>query len=68
MTACSGIVVHATHDAQVLDNVAYNVAGHCYYLEDGVEERNVFEHNLAAFIHPIGPTARGATVVRRKGD
>ncbi len=37
----------------VFGNVGFNVHGHCYYLEDGVEERNVLERNLAAYVHPI---------------
>lgn len=35
------------------------VHGHCYYLEDGVEERNTFERNLAAHIHPINVAGSG---------
>jgi hypothetical protein len=30
----------------VKDNVAYNTNGHCYFLEDGGEEYNTFDHNL----------------------
>lgn len=30
-----------------------------YYLEDGVEERNVLERNLAAYIHPINTAGSG---------
>lgn len=29
--------------------------GHCFFLEDGVEEENVFEYNQAAYVHPLGP-------------
>lgn len=39
--------------------IATTVPGHCYYLEDGVEERNVFERNLAAFVHPINVAGSG---------
>ncbi|KAL1511579.1 hypothetical protein AB1Y20_006373 [Prymnesium parvum] len=48
------VVVHATHEASVLRNVAFDVTGHCFYLESGYEENNTIGHNLAAFIHPIG--------------
>ena len=39
--------------------MAFNVSGHCYYLEDGVEEHNNFEYNLAVHIKPIFESARG---------
>jgi hypothetical protein len=34
------VSIHGTNGVQVLRNVAYNVRGHCYYLEDGVEENS----------------------------
>jgi hypothetical protein len=37
-------------------DVAYDITGNCYYLEDGVEENNIFEHNLGAYIHTMGIT------------
>jgi hypothetical protein len=40
-------------------NVGFNIPGHCFYLEDGVEERNVMERNLAAFVHPIQTAGSG---------
>lgn len=52
-------VVHGTSDAQILRNIAFNVNGHCFYLEDGVEEGNTFGQNLGAYIHPIGAPASG---------
>ena len=39
--------------------MAFNVSGHCYYLEDGVEEHNNFEYNLAVLIKPILESATG---------
>ena len=51
------VSVHGTHAVTVSRNVAYDAIGHCYYLEDGVEENNVFEYNLAAFVHPLGKMA-----------
>eukprot|EP01137_Pigoraptor_chileana_P015723 Opistho-2@5312 len=53
------VVVHGTDNATVARNVAFDVQGHCYYLEDGVEENNVFEFNLGAFIHTIFRAAAG---------
>jgi hypothetical protein len=42
------LVIHATHNVTVFDNIAYNNFGHCYFLEDGFEQDNVFERNLGA--------------------
>eukprot|EP00054_Salpingoeca_dolichothecata_P006921 m.40545 g.40545 ORF g.40545 m.40545 type:complete len:1482 (+) comp16757_c0_seq1:29-4474(+) len=52
-------VVHGTSGSLVQDNVAYDVSGSAFYLEDGVEEENVFADNLAAFVHPIYRAAQG---------
>ena len=41
-------------------SVAYDVIGYCYYLEDGVEEANVIEYNLAAHVHFMGSPARSS--------
>jgi hypothetical protein len=54
-----GFVVHGTNHTRVARNVAFNVSGSCFYLEDGVEEHNVFEYNLAAHVHPIYRPANG---------
>jgi hypothetical protein len=53
------VSIHGTHDVNVSRNVAYDVEGHCFYLEDGVEERNTFAFNLAALVHPIYENAMG---------
>ncbi|CAE7481070.1 rliB, partial [Symbiodinium sp. CCMP2456] len=45
--------VHGTSNSRVSRNVAYDVSGSAYYLEDGVEEDNLFDYNLAAFVHII---------------
>jgi hypothetical protein len=37
----------------VLRNVAFDVTGHCYYLEEGVEENNTIAYNLASYVHVI---------------
>ena len=46
--------VHGTSSARVSRNVAYDIQGSAYYLEDGSEESNIFEYNLAAYVHLIG--------------
>ncbi len=49
-------VIHRTDNAIVSRNVAYDVFGHCYYIEDGVERGNEISFNLAARIKIMGPT------------
>ena len=45
--------VHGTNHSLIQRNIAFNVYGMCYYLEDGVEENVTMTYNLASFIHPI---------------
>ncbi len=41
----------------VTKNVGFDVIGHCYFCsEDGIEENNTISYNLAAYVHPLGPT------------
>jgi len=40
------VAVHATDYVHVADNVAYDVMGHAFFLEDGNERHNVIEGNL----------------------
>jgi len=47
------ISIHGSHNTTVSENVAYDINGYCYYLEDGVEEDNTISFNLAAHIHPV---------------
>jgi len=51
------ISIHGTHYTEVSENVAYDVTGFCYYLEDGIEHHNKIAFNLGAHIHMIGPEA-----------
>jgi hypothetical protein len=48
------VTLHGTHNATISQNVAYDAIGHCFYMEDGVEEDNLLEFNLAAHVHVIG--------------
>ena len=41
------VTVHGTNDVHVENNVTYNIVGHCFFLEDGIEHGNEFVHNLA---------------------
>ena len=49
------VSVHGTNFLNVKENVAFDVTGYCYYLEDGVEHHNTISFNLAAHIHLLGP-------------
>ncbi|XP_078677557.1 cell surface hyaluronidase CEMIP2-like isoform X3 [Branchiostoma floridae x Branchiostoma belcheri] len=40
------VTIHGTHGLLVQDTVGYETLGHCYFLEDGAEQRNVLDHNL----------------------
>ena len=44
----------------VQDVVGYNTFGHGFFIEDGIEENNVIEHNLGILVKPgiILPTDR----------
>eukprot|EP01125_Pyxidicula_operculata_P020153 TRINITY_DN7392_c0_g1_i1.p1 TRINITY_DN7392_c0_g1~~TRINITY_DN7392_c0_g1_i1.p1 ORF type:complete len:1411 (+),score=306.06 TRINITY_DN7392_c0_g1_i1:3-4235(+) len=53
------VTVHATHELEITRNVAFDVTGHTYYLEDGVEENNTLAYNLAVYVHVIGKPAAG---------
>ena len=57
------ISIHNTFDLTVTRNTAFDIIGHAFYLESGVEERNHIEHNLVAHVHQIeGPVIMGCTL------
>eukprot|EP01113_Clastostelium_recurvatum_P021132 TRINITY_DN2500_c0_g2_i1.p1 TRINITY_DN2500_c0_g2~~TRINITY_DN2500_c0_g2_i1.p1 ORF type:complete len:464 (+),score=89.00 TRINITY_DN2500_c0_g2_i1:87-1478(+) len=39
--------IHGTSGVKLTENTAYNAIGHCYFLEDGVEENNTISFNQA---------------------
>eukprot|EP00931_Biecheleriopsis_adriatica_P101107 TRINITY_DN76319_c0_g1_i1.p1 TRINITY_DN76319_c0_g1~~TRINITY_DN76319_c0_g1_i1.p1 ORF type:complete len:1365 (+),score=211.34 TRINITY_DN76319_c0_g1_i1:65-4096(+) len=45
--------IHGTSGSRASRNVAYDIMGSAYYLEDGIEENNLFEFNLAALVNII---------------
>lgn len=53
--------IHGTHNTLVTRNVAFNTKGHCYYMEDGVEENNTISFNLAAKVAVIGAPVNAIT-------
>lgn len=47
--------IHGTHGVRLAENTAYDAIGNCFYLsENGVEENNTIQYNLAAHVHVIG--------------
>ena len=40
------VTVHGTHNTVVADNVCFKHVGHGFFLEDGIEQGNLFDHNL----------------------
>ena len=48
------MTVHGTNDLRIENNVTYNIVGHCFFMEDGIESGNEFVKNLAIQVkcHP----------------
>uniref|UniRef100_A0A7M4FDZ0 Cell migration inducing hyaluronidase 1 n=1 Tax=Crocodylus porosus TaxID=8502 RepID=A0A7M4FDZ0_CROPO len=46
------ITVHGSNGLLVKDVVGYDTLGHCFFTEDGPEERNTFDHCLGLLIKP----------------
>ena len=44
------VTVHAVNNLLVENNVAYNIMGHAYFLEDGVETGTIIQDNLGVFV------------------
>ena len=45
------LTAHACHNLTVTRNVAYNVLGHQFFIEDGVETRNKYTENVGLMAH-----------------
>uniref|UniRef100_A0AAY4CTR8 hyaluronoglucosaminidase n=1 Tax=Denticeps clupeoides TaxID=299321 RepID=A0AAY4CTR8_9TELE len=58
------VTVHGTNGLLIRDTVGYDTLGHCFFLEDGIEQRNTFFHNLGLVTRPgtILPTDRNDTM------
>ncbi|XP_040051369.2 cell surface hyaluronidase [Gasterosteus aculeatus] len=58
------LTIHATNGLLVKNTVGYDTLGHCFFLEDGIEQRNTFYHNLGLLTRPgtILPTDRNETL------
>ncbi|RYY35104.1 right-handed parallel beta-helix repeat-containing protein, partial [archaeon] len=52
------VTIHGTQGVLIEGNVAYDIAGHAFLLEDGTEWDNVFRNNLAVGVHTKGGAAK----------
>eukprot|EP00058_Branchiostoma_floridae_P009022 XP_002594510.1 hypothetical protein BRAFLDRAFT_124969 [Branchiostoma floridae] len=64
------VTIHGTHGLLVQDTVGYDTLGHCFFLEDGVEQRNVLDHNLGLVTRAgtLLPTDRDDNMCRTMRD
>lgn len=46
------VVITATDNVQIEENVSFRTAGHCFVVEDGLEKRNAFDSNVAIAVRP----------------
>lgn len=51
------VTAHDVFKLLIERNVAFDIIGHAYYLESGVEEENFLMYNFASFVHAIGGPA-----------
>ncbi|KAM3610535.1 uncharacterized protein V6R79_005289 [Siganus canaliculatus] len=58
------LTIHTTNGLLVKNTVGYDTLGHCFFLEDGIEQRNTFFHNLGLLTRPgtLLPTDRNETL------
>ncbi|HEY6814036.1 MAG TPA: G8 domain-containing protein [Croceibacterium sp.] len=51
------VTVHGTNNLQIENNVTFNTVGHCFFMEDGIEQGNRFVRNLGiqTKCHPTMP-------------
>ncbi|KAM6930279.1 cell surface hyaluronidase [Xenentodon cancila] len=58
------LTIHATNGLLVKNTLGYDTLGHCFFLEDGIEQRNTFYHNLGLLTRPgtLLPTDRNETL------
>ncbi|XP_033493349.2 PKHD1 like 1, tandem duplicate 1 [Epinephelus lanceolatus] len=44
------VTIHNTHRLLVEHNVIYNIKGGAFFIEDGIETKNILQYNLAVFV------------------
>lgn len=47
------VTIHGIHDLLVEHNIAYNIRGHAFFIEDGNERNNTIQYNLGINIRPV---------------
>ncbi|XP_004464997.2 cell surface hyaluronidase CEMIP2 [Dasypus novemcinctus] len=64
------ITVHGTNGLLIKDTIGFDTLGHCFFLEDGVEQRNTLFHNLGLLTKPgtLLPTDRNNTMCTTMRD
>ncbi|XP_074022011.1 cell surface hyaluronidase CEMIP2 isoform X2 [Numenius arquata] len=58
------VTVHGTNGLLIKDTIGYDTLGHCFFTEDGIEQRNTFFHNLGLVTKPgtLLPTDRNSSM------
>ncbi|KAL8203263.1 UNVERIFIED_CONTAM: Cell surface hyaluronidase [Gekko kuhli] len=58
------VAIHATNGLLIKDTIGYDTLGHCFFMEDGIEQRNTLFHNLGLVTKPgtLLPTDRNSTM------
>uniref|UniRef100_A0A8C9J1H0 hyaluronoglucosaminidase n=1 Tax=Piliocolobus tephrosceles TaxID=591936 RepID=A0A8C9J1H0_9PRIM len=64
------ITVHGTNGLLIKDTIGFDTLGHCFFLEDGIEQRNTLFHNLGLLTKPgtLLPTDRNNSVCTTMRD
>lgn len=58
------LVVHGTNGVSIKNNICYDIVGHAMFLEDAVEQRNTFDHNL---VLKVRNPAQGQELLKHEG-
>ncbi|XP_074877318.1 cell surface hyaluronidase CEMIP2 isoform X3 [Buteo buteo] len=58
------VTVHGTNGLLIKDTIGYDTLGHCFFTEDGIEQRNTLFHNLGLVTKPgtLLPTDRNSSM------
>uniref|UniRef100_A0A4X2KBB3 hyaluronoglucosaminidase n=1 Tax=Vombatus ursinus TaxID=29139 RepID=A0A4X2KBB3_VOMUR len=58
------VTIHGTDGLLIKDTIGFDTLGHCFFLEDGIEQRNILFHNLGLVTKPgtLLPTDRNNTM------
>ncbi|XP_075067078.1 cell surface hyaluronidase CEMIP2 [Mixophyes fleayi] len=64
------VTIHATNGLLIKDTIGYDTLGHCFFLEDGIEQRNTLFHNLGLVTKPgtLLPTDRNNSMCMTMRD